>query len=63
MKKLLGLCLLITILTACGGGQYEDSTNNTDVILIAEKDSIKVYQTSYGGHYIFFTNKGGITAP
>ena len=63
MKKLLGLCLLITILTACGGGRYEDSTNNTDVTLIAEKDSIRVYEASYGGHYIFFTNKGGITAP
>ena len=60
MKKLLGLCLLITMLTACGGGQYEDSTNNTDVILIAEKDSIRVYRAINNGSIIYFTNKGGV---
>ena len=60
MKKLLGLCLLITMLTACGSGQYEDSTNNTDVILIAEKDSIKVYRAINNGSIIYFTNKGGV---
>ena len=61
MKKLLGLCLLITLLTACGSGQYEDSTHNTDIILIAEKDSVRVYKTINNGTIFYFTNKGGIT--
>ena len=60
MKKLLGLCLLITIFTACGSGQYQDSTHETDIILIAEKDSIRVYKAMNSGNAVYFTNKGGV---
>jgi len=41
-------------------GQYEDSTNDADVILIAEKDGIRAYRAINNGSIIYFTNKGGV---
>ena len=70
MKLIIAVHLfLISILSAMlfisceGTGEFKDLRTTTDIELIAERDSIKVYKASYGGHYIFFTNKGGVTAP
>jgi len=48
------------ILSSCGSGKYEDITKVSDIELIAEKDSIKVYRIINDGYFIYFTNKGGV---
>jgi hypothetical protein len=60
MKTILGLCLLIIMLTAYGSGQYKNATHETDIILIAEKDSIRVYKAMNNANAVYFTNKGGV---
>ena len=59
MKKLLLLGFLVA-LSSCSNGDYKDVKDTTDIILIAEKDSVKVYQANQNGIIIYFTNKGGI---
>ena len=52
--------ILALILSSCGSGKYEDVRHETDIELIAEKDSIKVYRIINNGNVLYFTNKGGI---
>jgi len=54
------ILLLALILSSCGSGKYEDARHETDIELIAEKDSIKVYRLTNNGNVLYFTNKGGI---
>ena len=59
---------LISILSAmlfssCGTGKFKDIRNKTDIELIAERDSVKVYRIINDGSVIYFTNKGCITMP
>ena len=59
MKKLLfGACIIA--LTSCSNGEYKDLKGTTDIVLIAEKDSVKVYIANHNGTVVFFTNKGGV---
>lgn len=59
MKKLLFIALIA--LASCSNGEYQDVKDTTDIMLIAEKDSVKVYRAYYGrGVCIYFTNKGGV---
>ena len=56
--------LLVILFCSCGGsGKYEDLSHKTDIMLIAEKDSIKIYYIYFNGRNIYFTNKGGIMTP
>jgi len=48
------------ILSSCGNGKYQDARHETDIELIAEKDSVKVYRIINNGYFIYFTNKGGV---
>ena len=59
MKKLLLLGVLVA-LSSCSNGEYQDVKDTTDITLIAEKDSVKVYQANHNGVYVYFTNKGGV---
>jgi hypothetical protein len=52
--------ILALILSSCGSGKYQDVRHETDIELIAEKDSIKVYRIINNGDFIYFTNKGGV---
>lgn len=52
--------ILALILSSCGSGKYEDARHETNIELIAEKDSIKVYRIINNGEILFFTNKGGV---
>ena len=54
------ILLLALILSCCGSGKYEDERHETDIELIAEKDSVKVYRIINNGYFIYFTNKGGV---
>lgn len=58
MKKLLFIALIA--LASCSNGEYQDVKDTTDIMLIAEKDSVKVYRANQNGITFFFTNKGGI---
>lgn len=60
MEKILWVCLLATALTSCGSGEYYGSTPNTDIVLVAEKDSVRVYRAVNNGMLVYFTNKGGV---
>lgn len=60
MRKILWVCLLATALTSCGSGEYYDSTPNTGIVLVAEKDSVRVYRAVNNGMLVYFTNKGGV---
>lgn len=60
MKKILWVFLLATALASCGSGQYYDSAPNTDIVLVAEKDSVRVYRVVNSGMLVYFTNKGGV---
>jgi len=59
MKKLL-LGASIIALTSCSNGEYQDVKDTTDITLIAEKDSVKVYRANKNGVVVYFTNKGGV---
>ncbi|NBX28328.1 MAG: hypothetical protein EBR55_08835 [Chitinophagia bacterium] len=54
------ILLLALILSSCGSGKYEDARHESDIELIAEKDSVKVYRIINNGDFIYFTNKGGV---
>jgi hypothetical protein len=58
MKKLLLGALVI--LSSCSNGEYKDVKDITDITLVAEKDSVKLYLANHNGIYIYFTNKGGV---
>ncbi len=60
MRKLLGVCFLTSALASCSSGEYYDSTANTDIVLVAEKDSVRVYRAVNNGMLVYFTNKGGV---
>jgi hypothetical protein len=54
------ILILALFLSCCGIGKYEDARHETDIELIAEKDSVKVYRLINNGYFIYFTNKGGV---
>jgi len=55
------ILLLALILSSCGSGKYEDARHETDIELIAEKDSVKVYRIINNGNVIYFTNRGAVS--
>ena len=54
------ILILALVLSSCGSGKYQDARHKTDIELIAEKDSVKVYRIINHGYLIYFTNKGGV---
>ena len=56
--------LSVMLFSSCeGSGKFKDTRNTTDVELIAERDSVKVYRVSKEGLLIYFTSKGGVCTP
>jgi hypothetical protein len=60
MKKIILAIILLTAFSGC----YEKPVSSTtegrgvEVELLFEKDGIKVYRFSDGGHYHYFTDRG-----
>ena len=57
--------LSVMLFSSCeGSGKFKDKRNTTDVELIAERDSVRVYSVfTEGGNLIYFTSKGGVCTP
>lgn len=49
------------LFASCGSGKYSDERKQTDIVLVAERDSVKVYRLINNGSVYYFTNKGAIT--